>query len=68
MGEMVELKPCPFCGDSDLRDEPSDVSDAHEVSCNNCGGMMWAMSKAQAHNDWNARAAGDGQDQPKMRS
>lgn len=45
---MIDLKPCPFCGEADDLGDYRDVEMCPEVICGNCG--------AYAHGDsWNTR-------------
>ena len=55
-----ELKPCPFCGSSDLENESINA-----VKCQDCGGgvlLDWhtEMTEAEAIAAWNRRAVVEG--------
>ncbi len=68
MSESVQLKPCPFCGGSNLRFKLSDIEGwiAH-VECTDCDDMLGPMSEFKyddqsdaeedAANVWNRRPA-----------
>ena len=54
---VEELKPCPFCGDTDIEIiEPSECYDEFEVQCQECGARSeWENSKEKAVANWNRR-------------
>ena len=52
-----ELKPCPFCGKSDLDSVYSDEnSAAYWIECITCGFVLIEGDKIQADKAWNKRA------------
>lgn len=59
---MSELKPCPFCGGSDIKCFLFDPFDGYQgdcssyiVECKECGAEMQKRHKAEAINAWNRR-------------
>ena len=59
----IELKPCPFCGSSNVTLEVEYGSDCgygfggHTVICNNCGVQtIYYETKEEAIEAWNKRA------------
>lgn len=60
--DAKELKPCPFCGESEDENILFDSRGSGEmlcyfVLCNQCGSEgPWATTKEQALTDWNTRA------------
>ena len=57
--EQAALKPCPFCGDSDVRNRDSgDATDCFpwQVSCRECDGQAGSgATEEEAARNWNAR-------------
>ena len=52
-----ELKPCPFCGSSDLWIDGGECLNNFEVVCTKCGGRIgYFDTKADAIAAWNRRA------------
>jgi Lar family restriction alleviation protein len=57
---MDELKPCPFCGSTDIARANNGGYGAHWTMCGNCGactGESGVESQQQADDRWNTRAA-----------
>lgn len=55
----MELKPCPFCGSSNVKNEwvyaGTDLEE-YWVECMNCGGKgPWDSDQQQAIEEWNTR-------------
>jgi hypothetical protein len=66
---MSELKPCPFCGSSEIRSfdiscRNMDSSPNWMVECQDCGGEYLDVYREDAENGWNERIkeANDGSD------
>ena len=61
-GRGVELKPCPFCGSSNVYITQNYISQFY-MRCPACGGVFWAkdtddeIDKKQVVNAWNRRAS-----------
>ena len=58
---MSDLKPCPFCGNEDLRIDHmvgTIIHPAHEVVCDHCGARSGFTDK-DCVEDWNTRATVD---------
>ena len=52
-----KLKPCPFCGSSDLWIDGGEYLNNFEVVCTKCGGRIgYFDTKADAIAAWNRRA------------
>jgi Lar family restriction alleviation protein len=60
--DMVELKPCPFCGGDAISDvTPVKAMEGHSVFCEDCGvAVPKEPSAALAQSHWNRRAALEG--------
>lgn len=56
---MSELKPCPFCGSTDLEIDDVPGTDAYGVICCGCGISMvpTAFDKECAIEEWNRRVS-----------
>ena len=53
---MNELKPCPFCGGTDLYIDGGEFLQDFEVRCVKCGGRVcYFATKAEALAAWNRR-------------
>ncbi len=55
---MSDLKPCPFCGSSDLRSAWIRASQEHQwysIECV-CDAQVQCLSEGEAYATWNARA------------
>ena len=54
---MEKLKPCPFCGGSDIDIRTDDGGLSWYSFCNDCGVMCgYSMTKDDVINAWNRRA------------
>ena len=54
---MEKLKPCPFCGESDIDIRTDDDGLSWYAFCNDCGVMCgYSMTKEDVINAWNKRA------------
>lgn len=54
---MEKLKPCPFCGGSDIDIRTDDNGLSWYSFCKDCGVMCgYAMNKKDVINAWNKRA------------
>lgn len=53
----VKLKPCPFCGSSDIRAEYNEVSGNYDVQCNLCGAWPFHGRRSEVATRWNTRTA-----------
>ena len=61
MGDrMTELKPCPFCGSTDVHILNHGTQGEHSITCKDCNvwvdHMFDAMSEEEAIELWNRRA------------
>ena len=59
---MVELKSCPFCGNTDIEGathKPVGSIEFYEVICLECGARIRRSSKRKAVETWNRRADND---------
>lgn len=53
---MVEIKPCPFCGNKADYWEDNQYSDSHVIECLNCGAhKRSAYGYEDVKTDWNRR-------------
>lgn len=53
----LKLKPCPFCGGTDIDIRTNDYGLSWYSFCNDCGVMCgYAMTKDDVMNAWNMRA------------
>ena len=55
---MIELKPCPFCGNADITGathKPVGSAEFYEVLCIECGARIRRSSKRKAVEAWNRR-------------
>lgn len=53
---MSNLKPCPFCGGTDIRQHFDYPIHIWSIKCRNCGGKMQRYgSQQQAVTAWNRR-------------
>lgn len=52
---MAELKPCPFCGGTDIRIDLEDEYNNWRIMCYNCSGRMIGYSKSRTITKWNTR-------------
>jgi Lar family restriction alleviation protein len=51
---MIELKPCPFCGGTDL------IHYGDYIDCRSCDASgPWSTDKATSSELWNKRAEGE---------
>lgn len=54
---MNELKPCPFCGSTHLREYTAYPISNWVIACKDCGGKMsGSFTREEAYNNWNRRA------------
>lgn len=56
---MIELEPCPFCGNTDITStthKPVGSTEFYEVICIECGARIRRSSKRKAVEAWNRRA------------
>jgi Lar family restriction alleviation protein len=53
MADVVELKPCPFCGHDPHITPPTQFGP--EVSCERCGLLMGGPSRKKLIERWNQR-------------
>ena len=54
----MELKPCPFCGSTDITGathKPFGSAEFYEVLCVECGARIRRSSKRKAIEAWNRR-------------
>ena len=59
---MIELEPCPFCGNTDITGathKPVGSTEFYEVICIECGARIRRSSKRKAVEAWNRRANND---------
>lgn len=62
MSDEIELKPCPFCGGSEITvvfnpTEGVDMTGMYIVSCDDCGGTSgYRYTQDDAVAAWNGRA------------
>ena len=55
----MNLKPCPFCGSTELGVYFDKRVEASVVSCRDCGGNIQRETKKEAVEAWNRRATND---------
>lgn len=52
---MTDLKPCPFCGSSDVATQHCD--EVSNVCCDNCHAGYWTSDGKDAESIWNNRVS-----------
>lgn len=59
---MERLKPCPFCGGTDVEINhitPGWTDDYWRVGCPDCGAWIECQTEDEARDGWNRRAKDD---------
>lgn len=56
---MAELKPCPFCGCTDIRvmKEGESITERHRAICFRCSAQIYRGTPKSAIEAWNRRAS-----------